>query len=564
MSYVSYKGKKYFVVKGELKINDQGIKDLNDIEGLRELTELEVLDLYNNEITEIKGFEKLIHLKSLLLSANNISKIENLDNLKNLESLLLSANNISKIENLDNLEKLWSLSLGDNMISKIKNLNNLIAIEQLDLSGNRITKIKGLDTLERLSELDLANNKIEVIEGLENLKKLEIIYLEGNKLRPPDDIWAHVYTRGSQIVYYCRRKKRGEIEHRGLYSNVKTHSEKVEMIKQELKFLDKSEFVNIGTHKEKENISWKQNMIFYERKPYSKRLAEGNYNIKKINILLIQLHSLKGIKPLLEKVDPDYNNKYFAFFIKHFWDCNEIQNNVLVYKDFNYRVSNKIDEFLDLCVKDPIYKEILHLLIFPENSIPCEKIKDLITFSIENNLIIIGGLEHIKTKDNNYNNIAFIIDNGKIGYQVKQTPVAKKNLKTNEIDYEKIICQSIPRINIFETSIGNIAIFICKDFLRLCDIISDWAWKNEINFIVIPSLTSKVLPFHYKLLNIFNYTDYNDLKVIFNNIGEYGGSEFFTLKNVKIIEEKFRTNIRDNVGEIIVSREYEIKDKKIF
>jgi len=55
MSYVSYKGKKFFVVKGELKINNQGIKDLNDIEGLRELTELEVLDLYNNEITEIKG-----------------------------------------------------------------------------------------------------------------------------------------------------------------------------------------------------------------------------------------------------------------------------------------------------------------------------------------------------------------------------------------------------------------------------------------------------------------------------------------------------------------------------
>lgn len=558
MSYVSYKGKKCFVVNGELKINNQGIKDLNDIEGLRELTELLVLDLYDNEITEIKGLENLIHLKTLSLSSNKISKIENLDNLNNLESLLLSANNISRIENLDNLEKLRSLSLRDNMISKIKNLNNSIAIEQLDLSGNRITKIKGLDTLERLSELDLANNKIELIEGLENLKKLEIIYLEGNKLRPPDDIWTQIFTRGSQIVHYCRRKKRGEIEHRGLYSDDKTHSEKVEMFKQELKLVDKNEFVNIGTHKEKENISWKQNRIFYERKPYSKRLAERDFNIKKINILLIQMHSLKGIKPLLEKSDPDYNNKYFAFFIKHFWDYKEIQNNILVYKDFSNRVSIKIEEFLDLCVKDHIYKEIPHLLIFPENSIPCEKITELITFSIENNLIIIGGLEHIKTRDNNYNNIAFIIDNGKIGYQLKQTPVSKKNLETKEIDYEKIICQSIPRINIFKTSIGNIAIFICKDFLRLCDIISDWAWKNDIDFIVIPSLTSKVLPFQYKLLNIFNYTDYNDLKVIFNNIGEYGGSEFFTLKNVKIIEEKFRNNIRDNIGEIIVRREYKI------
>ncbi len=556
MSYITYKEKKYFVVKGELKINDQGIKDINNIEGLRELTELEVLDISNNEITEINGLEELVHLKTLLLSSNKISKIEKLDNLQNLESLLISANNISRIENLDNLEKLRSLFLRDNKISEIKNLSNLIAIEQLDLSENRITKIIGLNTLESLSELDLANNKIEVIEGLENLKKLKIIYLEGNKLKPPDDIWVQVFTRGSQIVHYCRRKKRGEIEHRGLYSDDKTHSEKAEMFKQELKLFEKNEFINIGTHKEKENISWKQNIIFYERKPYSKRLTERDFDIKKINILLIQLHSLKGVKMLLEKEDPDYYNKYFDFFIKHFWDYNEIQNNVLVYKDFSNRVSTKIDEFLDLCVKDIIYKEIPHLLIFPENSIPREKINELIIFSIENNLIIIGGLEHIITKDNKYNNIAFIIDNGKIGYQIKQTPVVKKNLETKEIDYEKIICQSIPRINIFETSIGNIAIFICKDFLRLCDIISDWAWKNDIDFIVIPSLTSKVLPFHYKLLNIFNYTDYKDLKVIFNNIGEYGGSEFFTLKNVKIIEEKFRTNIRDNLGEIIVKREY--------
>lgn len=153
--------------------------------------------------------------------------------------------------------------------------------------------------------------------------------------------------------------------------------------------------------------------------------------------------------------------------------------------------------------------------------------------------------------------MVIIIDNGKVGYQIKQTPVAKKNVDTKEIEYENIICQSLPKIKIFETSIGNIAIFICKDFLRLYDIISDWAWKNDIESIVIPSLTSKVLPFHSKLLNIFNYSDYEELNFFFNNVGEYGGSEFFTIKKVKIIEENFRRNMRDNVGEIVVIREFE-------
>ncbi|GAF92785.1 unnamed protein product, partial [marine sediment metagenome] len=310
------------------------------------------------------------------------------DNLINLESLVLNDNEITKIENLNNLEKLQSLSLANNKISKIKNLDDKTTIEQLNLSGNNIAKIKGLSRLDRLSELDLANNKIEIIEGLEDLKNLKIVYLEENKLRPPDDIHSQVFTSGVQIVHYCRRKKRGEIEHTGLYSDEKTHSEKISIYKQELKSLDKIEFINIGTHNEKENICWKQNRIFYERKPYTKHLADRDFTIEKINIRLIQLHSLKGINFLLEKDNPNYNNAYFDFFINHFWDCDEIENNVLVYKNYNNRVSNKIDEFLELCVKNHKNKESPNMLVFPENSIPQKKINNLISFSVENQMII--------------------------------------------------------------------------------------------------------------------------------------------------------------------------------
>ncbi len=561
MSYVSYKGKNFSIENKELKIHNQRIENFNEIEGLGDVTDLEVLDLYKNEITEIKGLNKLTKLKTLILSSNKISNLENFDNLINLESLVLNDNEITKIENLNKLEKLRSLSLANNKISKIKNIDTVTTIEQLNLSGNNITKIKGLNRLDRLSELDLSNNKIDIIEGLEDLKNLKVIYLDGNKLKPPDDIHSQVFTSGVQIVHYCRRKKRGEIEHTGLYSDEKTHSEKIIIYKRELKALDTIEFINIGTHNEKENTSWKQNRIFYERKPYIKHLSDVDFTIEKININLVQLHSLKGINFLLEKDNPNYNNAYFDFFINHFWDYNEIEKNVLVYKNYIDRVSNKIDEFLELCVKNHKNKESPHMLVFPENSIPQKKINSLISFSVENQMIIIGGIEHLSMEDEDYNNIAFIIDKGAIGYQLKQTPIAKKNLVTGEYNFERILCQTIPRINIFETSIGNIAIFVCKDFLRLSDIISDWAWKNDIDFIVVPSLTSKVLPFHYKLLNIFNYTDYQDLKVIFNNIGEYGGSEFFTLKTVKTIEEEFRKNIRDNVGEVIVSRKYEISSE---
>ena len=65
MSYVLYKGEKYFIEEGILRINDFRINDIDEIEGLRNLTELIVLDLNNNEITEIKGFEGLKKLRTL-------------------------------------------------------------------------------------------------------------------------------------------------------------------------------------------------------------------------------------------------------------------------------------------------------------------------------------------------------------------------------------------------------------------------------------------------------------------------------------------------------------------
>jgi len=54
---------------------------------------------------------------------------------------------------------------------------------------------------------------------------------------------------------------------------------------------------------------------------------------------------------------------------------------------------------------------------------------------------------------------------------------------------------------------------------------------------------------------MFNQQINPNLKIIFNNVGEYGGSEFFSIIQVKKIEEDFRIGFRDNVGESIIIRE---------
>ncbi len=535
-----------------LKLSENLIKK---IEGLDNLVKLTTLVLSSNKIQKIEKLESNTKLETISLASNRIKKVEGLNYIIDLESLLLSENQFFKIEGLSELTKLKQLDLSRNYIQKIEGLSKLAKLKQLDLSRNFIQTIGGLKKLTYLYDLDISKNIIEEIQGLYSLKLLKILNLDNNKLKSPDDFWGQSSTDAQQIVHHCRRKKRGEIEPIQYYNEKISYIQNLKNFEKELKILKKTKFVKIGTYKEKRNISWKQNKIFFEKHPIMKRLSEIDYSFEKIIIHLIQLHSLKGIKPLLSKSDKSYNRKFFDFFLKHFWDIREINNRALIYKNNSSRVNIKIDEFLDICTKFNL-KKYPNLIVFPENTIPYEKVVDLVNFSKINQLIIIGGLEHIKVSDNHYINIAIIIDNGILGYQIKQTPVFIKNKETGEFNFENIICQPTPKIKIFQTSIGNISIFICKDFLRLSRIISDWSFKNDIDYIIIPSLTSKVLPFLSKLLNIFNYTDYKELKIIFNNVGEYGGSEFFTINGVKKIERSYKINSRDNVGEIIVVREF--------
>lgn len=210
----------------------------------------------------------------------------------------------------------------------------------------------------------------------------------------------------------------------------------------------------------------------------------------------------------------------------------------------------KLDDFLMLSQDD--YRGKPNIIVFPENSIPYEYIDKLRNYSLENHVIIVGGLEHKELENRNIND-AFIIENGKIYYQEKQTPTEIKN-KLGEFVKENINCKKIPDIKIFQTSLGRIAIFICKDFLRLFEIIPLWARRYRVEIIVVPSLTNKVLPFHSKLLNMFNYLDYRDLKIIFGNIGQYGCSELFTMDNISRIELETQENRKDNLGEKIIIR----------
>ena len=489
----------------------------------------------------------------------------------NLRYLYLAVNSITKIDNLNHLEHLEWLDISRNYLNAIDNINQLYNLKFLDLSHNKIEHINGLETLTNLEYLNLSGNPLRDISGLEKLTKLKTLKINSPYFKDADKYWGRFYSYPQQIVEYCRRKKRGEPENLELYDTTITPEANLKNFEKSLLKLEDIDFVNIGTYRENEEYRWKQNRVFLETPPVNKNLLKKNppffyphYPTEKAGIVhLIQLHSLKGIKP------PELPLKkeklgHFLFFLDHFWSIKQRKRDTVLVYDYKlkHRVIKKIEELIDLSIKfNPIKPS---LIIFPENSIPHSIVPSLKKITEKGDLVIVGGLEHTRNKKNgSFQNCAIIIDNGNLNFQLKQTPVWIFDSSEKKYVKENIICRKLAKIKIFTTSIGRIAIFICKDFLRFSKILSDWVWKNNVDYVVIPSLTGKVYPFHSNLF-LHDYKDYKDLVLFFTNIGEYGGSESFSLEDNIQIEKRLRSNNRDNFGETIVVRKFKYKRKSIF
>lgn len=155
------------------------------IGGLRELKNLEVLDLSFCRFESMKEFSSMLNLHYLDLSDNLISSTEVYGVFRNLKTLKLANNKISEIKHFDGYTSLLEIDLSKNSINKIENIEFLKEVKSFKLSHNQITKIEGFNNKiqpESIEFLDLSWNKIEKIEGLEKLINLKILWLRNNNI----------------------------------------------------------------------------------------------------------------------------------------------------------------------------------------------------------------------------------------------------------------------------------------------------------------------------------------------------------------------------------------------
>jgi len=166
----------------QLQSLDLRNNQITDISFLSGLTQLQSLYLRNNQITDISFLSSLTQLQSLYLRNNQITDISFLSSLTQLQSLNLSENQITDISFLSSLTRLQSLNLSSNQITDYSFLSGLTQLQSLNLSHNQITDYSFLSGLTQLKSLDLSSNQITDISFLSGLTQLQSLYLINNQI----------------------------------------------------------------------------------------------------------------------------------------------------------------------------------------------------------------------------------------------------------------------------------------------------------------------------------------------------------------------------------------------
>ena len=147
-----------------------------------ELEDLIILNGPSRQIDDLTGLENATNLTQLDLNDNFISDLNPLSDLTVLTTLKLNDNSITAIDALENLVNLTTLELSGNRIATLPALTDLINLKTLDLSENRIKNLSPIAGLTALTNLNLTANQISDVSPLENLKNLLILQISQNPI----------------------------------------------------------------------------------------------------------------------------------------------------------------------------------------------------------------------------------------------------------------------------------------------------------------------------------------------------------------------------------------------
>ncbi len=149
---------------------------------LRALSALRELRLWNAELVDLEGIGDLSNLEILDISGNQITSLAPIQSLKKLRVLKAESNRFDCVDVLEDLPDLEQLSLSGN-IRDFTPLRKLTNLRILDLAHSNIQDLEPLAGLHKLRELNISRTpakSYKPLARLQNLVHLNVYHSDGS------------------------------------------------------------------------------------------------------------------------------------------------------------------------------------------------------------------------------------------------------------------------------------------------------------------------------------------------------------------------------------------------
>ena len=156
---------------------DLSLSQVNDLQLLKELTNLRKLELGGTPASDLTPLKSLRSIEWLVLQGTQVNNLEPLRTLTTLRKLYLNNTQVNDLEPLSALTRMRRLYLNGTPIDNVEPLDTLIDLETLDISNTAVADIRPLRKLNGLTRLDLRSTQVARIDSLSELTNLRELYI---------------------------------------------------------------------------------------------------------------------------------------------------------------------------------------------------------------------------------------------------------------------------------------------------------------------------------------------------------------------------------------------------
>jgi len=153
------------------KIKDYKIKEINTIQKLKKLEKISIqTNKFEKECSKLSFFSTFQYLRELKLPNNNVKSLKDIEKIKLLTKLELKNNSIKSLTPIKKILNLQYLDISSNKITDIEPLRDYDSITHLDISNNQINTIAPIIYNKNLKYLKCSGNSIPQQEYIDLIR----------------------------------------------------------------------------------------------------------------------------------------------------------------------------------------------------------------------------------------------------------------------------------------------------------------------------------------------------------------------------------------------------------